>query len=98
MLFVCACFFLRRRRPPGSTLTDTLFPYPALFRSAGLSTRDAGDCADPDFTAVQQIHSAAGRAVAGPAAAAGRADRFSFGKHPGDGREQTVTEIGRAHV
>src|SRR3546814_20246819 len=25
------------RRPPGSTRTDTLFPYPTLFRSGGLS-------------------------------------------------------------
>src|SRR3546814_18558413 len=28
-------FFLRRRRPPGSTRTDTLFPYTTLFRSTG---------------------------------------------------------------
>src|SRR3546814_1812185 len=27
-------FFLRIRRPPGSTRTDTLFPYTTLFRSA----------------------------------------------------------------
>src|SRR3546814_14625734 len=27
-------FFLRRRRPPRSTRTDTLFPYTTLFRSA----------------------------------------------------------------
>src|SRR3546814_18766587 len=26
-------FFLRIRRPPRSTRTDTLFPYPTLFRS-----------------------------------------------------------------
>src|SRR3546814_20375907 len=26
-------FFLRFRRPPRSTRTDTLFPYPTLFRS-----------------------------------------------------------------
>src|SRR3546814_14024590 len=31
-LFVC---FLMIRRPPRSTRTDTLFPYPALFRSQG---------------------------------------------------------------
>src|SRR3546814_3421507 len=29
----CACFFLMLRRPPRSTRTDTLFPYPTLFRS-----------------------------------------------------------------
>src|SRR3546814_8310764 len=28
------CFFLRRRRPPRSTRTDTLFPYTTLFRSS----------------------------------------------------------------
>src|SRR3546814_20277755 len=27
-------FFLRIRRPPGSTRTDTLFPYTTLFRSS----------------------------------------------------------------
>src|SRR3546814_12428604 len=27
------CFFLMIRRPPRSTPTDTLFPYPTLFRS-----------------------------------------------------------------
>src|SRR3546814_15793679 len=27
------CFFLMLRRPPGSTRTDTLFPYTTLFRS-----------------------------------------------------------------
>src|SRR3546814_15221156 len=29
----CAFFFLMIRRPPGSTRTDTLFPYTTLFRS-----------------------------------------------------------------
>src|SRR3546814_3009338 len=33
-------FFLRIRRPPGSTRTDTLFPYTTLFRSAGLRRPD----------------------------------------------------------
>src|SRR3546814_18552021 len=32
MLFFVV-FFLRRRRPPRSTRTDTLFPYTTLFRS-----------------------------------------------------------------
>src|SRR3546814_465625 len=27
------CFFLKRRRPPRSTRTDTLFPYTTLFRA-----------------------------------------------------------------
>src|SRR3546814_17239722 len=33
-LSVILFFFLRIRRPPRSTRTDTLFPYTALFRSA----------------------------------------------------------------
>src|SRR3546814_18908935 len=33
-------FFLMRRRPPGSTRTDTLFPYPTRFRSARPTRRD----------------------------------------------------------
>src|SRR3546814_10591453 len=33
-------FFLMIRRPPRSTLTDTLFPYTTLFRSAPLSERN----------------------------------------------------------
>src|SRR3546814_12576483 len=31
----CILFFLMIRRPPRSTLTDTLFPYTTLFRSPG---------------------------------------------------------------
>src|SRR3546814_19815594 len=32
-LYVCFVVFLMIRRPPRSTRTDTLFPYPTLFRS-----------------------------------------------------------------
>src|SRR3546814_3426697 len=32
-------FFLMIRRPPGSTRTDTLFPYTTLFRSQGLPSQ-----------------------------------------------------------
>src|SRR3546814_14112405 len=35
-------FFLRIRRPPRSTRTDTLFPYTTLFRSIGLADRIGG--------------------------------------------------------
>src|SRR3546814_9567658 len=36
LLYLCGMcfFFLSRRRPPRSTLTDTLFPYTTLFRSS----------------------------------------------------------------
>src|SRR3546814_15128075 len=33
-MYYALVFFLRRRRPPRSTRTDTLFPYTTLFRSA----------------------------------------------------------------
>src|SRR3546814_20848116 len=33
-MLVLSLFFLMIRRPPGSTLPDTRFPYPTLFRSA----------------------------------------------------------------
>src|SRR3546814_16398465 len=36
ILSVCFFFFLMLRRPPRSTLTDTLFPYTTLFRSPRL--------------------------------------------------------------
>src|SRR3546814_14525859 len=39
---LCVCF-LMIRRPPRSTLTDTLFPYTTLFRSCSAS--GAGACA-----------------------------------------------------
>src|SRR3546814_20520377 len=38
-------FFLMRRRPPRSTLTDTLFPYTTLFRSRRDSLIVSGDLA-----------------------------------------------------
>src|SRR3546814_17920973 len=36
------------RRPPGSTLTDTLFPYPTLFRSGQADCHRGQRTADPD--------------------------------------------------
>src|SRR3546814_19225561 len=36
------CFFLMIRRPPGSTRTDTLFPYTTLFRS--ITSTPCGEC------------------------------------------------------
>src|SRR3546814_6038741 len=35
----CGLCFLMSRRPPGSTRTDTLFPYTTLFRSPGRPLR-----------------------------------------------------------
>src|SRR3546814_11116895 len=44
LLLYVMCFFLRTRRPPRSTLTDTLFPNTTLFRSrlAGRSEVETG--------------------------------------------------------
>src|SRR3546814_12058729 len=41
-------FFLRTRRPPRSTRTDTLFPYPTLFRSAFTGFGETLGVADQD--------------------------------------------------
>src|SRR3546814_11665082 len=37
LLWLLVLFFLRIRRPPRSTRTDTLFPYTTLFRSRDLA-------------------------------------------------------------
>src|SRR3546814_16279216 len=43
LLFLCFLFFfLRIRRPPRSTRTDTLFPYTTLFRSGRDARKDRG--------------------------------------------------------
>src|SRR3546814_17631206 len=46
-------FFLMIRRPPRSTLTDTLFPYTTLFRSAASGNRNRSrvPCPRGDSTA-----------------------------------------------
>src|SRR3546814_730313 len=48
MLFYFFCFFvfffLRIRRPPRSTRTDTLFPYTTLFRSLAAPARAKAQC------------------------------------------------------
>src|SRR3546814_4333423 len=48
---LCSCmfFFLMIRRPPRSTLTDTLFPYTTLFRSVRV-------CSDCDMDMDQKVN------------------------------------------
>src|SRR3546814_9495561 len=66
------------RRPPRSTRTDTLFPYPTLFRSdALLAGRIAGagldtfvSEADPDYRAISQRLIELPNVIATPHAAA----------------------------
>src|SRR3546814_18891654 len=97
---MCACsagsmcksfmfFFLMIRRPPRSTRTDTLFPYPTLFRSVLATTADWGALATElggdrvnVYTAtgaLQDVH----RVDAKPSLVA---------------RARTADQIGRAHV
>src|SRR3546814_12003293 len=58
-------FFLMVRRPPGSTSTDTLFPYTPLFRSEGNSHKaDALRLANRIQTGDLARASASDRAVA----------------------------------
>src|SRR3546814_15685977 len=43
MFILCSLFVLMIRRPPRSTRTDTLFPYPTLFRSRHEALRHDDD-------------------------------------------------------
>src|SRR3546814_9750492 len=45
MVYICV-FFLMVRRPPRPTRTDTLFPYPTLFRSRGDRATRAAEAGD----------------------------------------------------
>src|SRR3546814_4516077 len=52
-------FFLMRRRPPRSTLTDTLFPYTTLFRSVARGAMDEDVGLRPLGRLVQYLAAAA---------------------------------------
>src|SRR3546814_14107958 len=60
-------FFLRIRRPPRSTRTDTLFPYTTLFRSGSGSPDQRSACsrklAAHEFVDAVQHHTGAGSAA-----------------------------------
>src|SRR3546814_15137853 len=43
LISLAIVFFLRIRRPPRSTRTDTLFPYTTLFRSRERGLMDSGE-------------------------------------------------------
>src|SRR3546814_10303836 len=79
---------VRRRRPPRATRTDTLFPYPTLFRSVGVAhplprfgragrTGAVGAVEDPRNARLCRGDGtrAAGRGAAGRGAARSRARR-----------------------
>src|SRR3546814_19160482 len=46
------CFFVKIRRPPRSTPTDTLFPYTTLFRSARTAAFGPGARSQPAETSL----------------------------------------------
>src|SRR3546814_17848008 len=85
-IFLC---FLRIRRPPRSTRTDTLFPYTTLFRSPSKADYVAAYCAhraglDPGygfyiafnfFRVAAIFHGIKGRVIRGTAASAQAAER-----------------------
>src|SRR3546814_14262901 len=59
MLSMIFFFFLRIRRPPRSTRTDTLFPYTTLFRSAAIKKQSArllknNEATNPDTEVVER--------------------------------------------
>src|SRR3546814_15221233 len=93
-------FFLRNRRPPGSTRTDTLFPYTTLFRSERAAITRAGAPVYIDYAHTPDAIEAALDALRPHASgrlilvfgAGGDRDQA---KRPEMGR---VAEIGRAHV
>src|SRR3546814_2688605 len=81
-LFFVFFFFLMIRRPPRSTLTDTLFPYTTLFRScfgcgvSGDHFRFLTDLEGLNFPeAVQQIADMAGISLPQPDPQAGRREK-----------------------
>src|SRR3546814_4614794 len=56
-------FFVMMRPPPRSTRTDTLVPYPTLFRSIGLdATKTRADLAQAPFLAFAQQRHRTGQA------------------------------------
>src|SRR3546814_5975204 len=89
-------FFLRRRRPPRSTRTDTLFPYTTLFRSARSArrgpaaggTRSPGGCGSAGGTPTTRGTSPRARSGrGGPSRLRGR-----YGRRVGPG----AAPVGRA--
>src|SRR3546814_14694301 len=91
-------FVLRIRRPPGSTRTDTLFPYTTLFRSAEVVGKAFGETAG-------QRRSGEDRAVAAASAdddVGALAEQLHEGVHAGHGDDAVggvelfLAEIGKA--
>src|SRR3546814_19914399 len=85
------------RRPPRSTRTDTLFPYPTLFRSAGASERLEARgqlCPEAFFSSLLKLleHCCGGRA----ASVTGRRPRLVGGRR--QALHQHLVDPAAAHV
>src|SRR3546814_8492973 len=86
-------FFLRKRRPPRSTRTDTLFPYTTLFRSTLIPVRRRA-ATFVELRTVPRQSSRRGRAYA-PACRSRRRRRWTSQPPP---QMTRMAKIGRAHV
>src|SRR3546814_11500827 len=93
-------FFLMIRRPPGSTRTDTLFPYTTLFRSydfdglyriSKLVTRNLNKIIDVNFYPVEEARTSNLRHRPIGIGVQALADAFAKMRYP-------TLKIGRAHV
>src|SRR3546814_18790777 len=102
----CYLFLLMRRRPPIHTLTDTLFPYTTLFRSAcRRSRRCASPCRMPSSASVifagLRLGCAAGFIgiilAELPITPTGIGDIISYNQSVAE-YAKMYAEIGRAHV
>src|SRR3546814_17898670 len=76
---MCVFFFIKMRRPPRSTLTDSLFPYPTLFRSLALRPWVRGH-ADGEDAGRAVSDAAGGDAAAARIPSAARADPLAVGR------------------
>src|SRR3546814_8829018 len=83
------------RRPPGSTRTDTLFPYTTLFRSEAQGWQFARGCASIGSASWSTCGGWGGPARAWPARSTCRAPRSTDGR-PARYRATTLARGGRA--
>src|SRR3546814_15515197 len=99
--FVSFFFFLMSRRPPGSTRTDTLFPYTTLFRSRATALSPSARARAPIGSQALSMRSTTSisylilRRRAPCHAFGGRLEGCATGS---DDFLATLLEIGRAHV
>src|SRR3546814_18523541 len=110
MILFFLLFFVMIRRPPGSTRTDTLFPYTTLFRSADhplarqdLSGADAyanyGRDSGPVFQRLGGRVVWRGTMEAMVIGPEGEAwDAVFVAEYPNSGAFMAMVKIGRAHV